>query len=204
LDRWSIPVANRESFESLDKELSAISNKIAVLDTRIGVNTTAEGMVSVWEAVEDLMRNDRLLGGKFAAVEKRQIEVEKVTKGISNDRLTDRRDFDFLLQNFDSLANNYTENVGKLNSKLSMLESDKRSREAREATGLSTSRGRNFGSRDLKLETLPVSLNPKFRRSRRTEPVCDDTSKIYRHHEIWSLTIMVKPAIQGVSPFRLI
>jgi hypothetical protein len=154
--------ANRESFELLDKELSAISNKIAVLDTRIGVNTTAEGMVLVWEAVEDLKGNDGLLGGKFAAVEKRQVEVEKATKGISNDRLTDQRDFDFLLQNFDSLAGNYTEIVGKLKAKLSILESDKRSREVQEAAGLSTSRGRNFGRQDLELQTLTGRLESKI------------------------------------------
>jgi hypothetical protein len=167
--------ANRESFESLHKELSAISNKIAVLNTRIGVNTTVEGMVLVWEAVEVLMGNDRLLGGKFAAVEKRQMEVEKATKGISNDRLTDRRDLNFLLQNFDSLAKNYTENVGKLKSKLSMLESDKQSREVREAAGLSTSSGRNFGSRDLELETLTSRLESKIHK------IQEDGNLLRRH-----------------------
>jgi hypothetical protein len=73
-----------ESFESLDKELSAISNKIAVLDTQIGANTTPSRMFWVWEAVEDLTGDGRLLEGKFAAVEKRQMEVKKATKGISN------------------------------------------------------------------------------------------------------------------------
>jgi hypothetical protein len=71
--------ANWENFESINKELSAISNKIAVLDTRIGVNPTASGMVSVWEAVEDLMGDGRHIGIKLSSFEKRQVEVENAT-----------------------------------------------------------------------------------------------------------------------------
>jgi hypothetical protein len=35
--------ANREGFESVDQESASISNKIALLDTRIGVNPTGSG-----------------------------------------------------------------------------------------------------------------------------------------------------------------
>jgi hypothetical protein len=46
---------SREGLEVVDQELSSIANKIALLDTRIGANPTASGIVSVWEAVKDVV-----------------------------------------------------------------------------------------------------------------------------------------------------
>jgi predicted nucleic acid-binding Zn-ribbon protein len=152
--------ANWENFESLDKELSAISNKIVVLDTRIGVNPTASSMVSVWEAVEDLMGDEKQVGIKLSSFEKRQVGIENATKGMSNNRLSDQHDFDFLLQNFNSLTDNYMENIGKLLN----LENNKRSQEIREAVGPANSRERNFGTQESELESACNLLESKIQK----------------------------------------
>jgi hypothetical protein len=50
---------NRKGLEYVDQEISSNSNKIALLDTRIRINPTASGIVSVWEA----KRMSSLMGG---------------------------------------------------------------------------------------------------------------------------------------------
>jgi hypothetical protein len=128
--------ASREGLEVVDQELSSISNKIAFLDTRIGVNPTSSGtsgIVSVWEAVEDVVLDGRALGTKFTDVEKRQLAVERVTKETSQERERIRVELDALVLNFDRLADNYTENIIKLQTKLLVLEKDKRTRITQES-----------------------------------------------------------------------
>jgi hypothetical protein len=81
--------ASRAGLEVVDQELSSISNKIAFLDTRIGVNPTSSGtsgIVSVWEAVEDVVLDGLALGTKFTDVENRQLAVKRVTKETAGER----------------------------------------------------------------------------------------------------------------------
>jgi hypothetical protein len=47
--------ASRKGFDGIDFKLLSLTNKIALLDTHIGVNPTASGIVSVWEAVEEVL-----------------------------------------------------------------------------------------------------------------------------------------------------
>ena len=42
---------NCYSFDTLAKEFGVLARKVAIVDTRIGENTTEEGTWSVWEAV---------------------------------------------------------------------------------------------------------------------------------------------------------
>jgi hypothetical protein len=89
---------SREGLEVVDQELSSIANKIALLDTRIGVNPTASGIVSVWEAVEDVVLDGRMLETKFTDVEKRQTDVERVTKEMGAEKNRFRSEIDSLME----------------------------------------------------------------------------------------------------------
>jgi hypothetical protein len=60
----------QEGLNGVDQELSSIANKIALLDTRIGVHPTASGIVSVWEAVEDVILDGGMMENKLLDVEK--------------------------------------------------------------------------------------------------------------------------------------
>jgi hypothetical protein len=77
---------NQEGLEVMDQELLSISNKIAFLDTRIGVNLTASGIVFVWEAVKYVVFDGRILESKLTEVEKQQQAVKRVTKDMSTKR----------------------------------------------------------------------------------------------------------------------
>jgi hypothetical protein len=128
--------ASREGLEVVDQELSSISNKIAFLDTRIRVNPTGSGtsgIVLVWEAVEDIVLDGRALGTKFSDVENQQLAVKRVTKETSAERERIWDELDALVLNFDRLADNYTKNIIKLQTKLLALEKDKRTRITQEA-----------------------------------------------------------------------
>jgi hypothetical protein len=139
---------SREGLDLIDQELSSIANKIALLDTRIGVNPTASGMVSVWEAVEDVVLDGRMLETKLTNVEKRQIDVERVTKEMGAEKALFRSELDALLENFDALAENYSVSILKLQSKLVSLENDRRARLIKEASGPAPSSARHVSGID--------------------------------------------------------
>jgi hypothetical protein len=142
---------SRDGLDLLDQELSSIANKIALLDTRIGVNPTASGMVSVWEAVEDVVLDGRMLETKFTNVEKRQNNVERVTKEMGAEKARFRSELDSLLENFDALAENYSVNILKLQSELVSLENDKQARLIKEASGPASSSARHIPVIDHKV-----------------------------------------------------
>jgi hypothetical protein len=126
--------AKRVGLGFVDQELSSIANKIALLDTRIGTNPTASGIVSVWEALEDVVFDGRVLEIKLMDVEKRQQVVERVTKDMATKREKVQGKLDALLTNFDALADNYTEHILKLKAKLLALENNKRAQLLKEAS----------------------------------------------------------------------
>jgi hypothetical protein len=103
--------ASCEGFEVVDQEISSISNKIAFLDTRIGVKPVGSGTSGinlVWEAVEDLVLDGRALGTKFTDVENWQLAVKRVTKETSAEREKIWDKLDALVLNFDRLADKTT------------------------------------------------------------------------------------------------
>jgi hypothetical protein len=123
-----------EGLGFVDQEISSIANKIALLDTCIGTNPTASGIVLVWEAMEDVVFDSRVLEIKFTDVEKQQQAVELVTKDVATKREKVQGKLDALLTNFDALANNYTKNILKLEAKLLALENGKQAQLLKEAS----------------------------------------------------------------------
>jgi hypothetical protein len=105
---------NWEGLGFVDQELLSIANKIALLDTSIKTNPTASGIVSVWEAVEDVVFEGRVLEIKFRDVEKRQQAIKQVTKDMATKKDKVQGALDALLTNFDALANNYTKTFSSL------------------------------------------------------------------------------------------
>jgi hypothetical protein len=79
-----------------------------------------------------------MLETKFTDVEKHQTDVKRVTKEMGAEKNWFRSELDSLMENFDALAENYSVNILRLQSKLVALENDKRDRLVKEASAFSS------------------------------------------------------------------
>ena len=119
------------NFETVEKEFRSLSRQLAFLDTRIGKNPTMLGVVSVWEAIEDILAERKEFEKLLESLKMKQNHTEDKQKEDEASRKTDRDNLDTLCLNFESLADSYTISMPAIKAKLAALEGGAKGKDPR-------------------------------------------------------------------------
>ena len=95
------------NFKTVDKEFRSLSWQLALLDMQIGTNPTVSGVVSVWEAVEDILADKKEFEKLLESLKVKQEATEEKQKLDHSNRKEDRDNLDSLLLSFENLADSY-------------------------------------------------------------------------------------------------
>jgi hypothetical protein len=94
-------------FETVETEFRSLSRKLALLDTRIGTNLMVTGVVSVWEAIEDVLAEGKQLESRMSAMTDRQTHLEDLHKSSGENQDLARGELDALYLSFENFADSY-------------------------------------------------------------------------------------------------
>jgi hypothetical protein len=71
--------ASRFNFDKLSREMASLGCKVSLLDTRIGTNPLeGNGVVSVWEGIEGILSDGKLLRDAVVGLEEQYSDLEKL------------------------------------------------------------------------------------------------------------------------------
>ena len=106
----------------VEKEFESVLRKVALLDTRLGINTSSNGTASVWEALEGVTSEGNTLSERVLFLEG---QVKNLTDELANEKeareLLARR-VDVISDTLGNLGDSYSRNLKTIGTKLGALE----------------------------------------------------------------------------------
>jgi hypothetical protein len=155
--------SNEADFETVETEFRSLSRKMALLDTRIGVNPSMTGVVSVWEAIEDILAEGKRFETRFGALMDRQAEHDQLQRTMENAHAESRGEFDALYLSFENLADSYATSMPTIKAKLNTLDMENKARDPLRAQAQGASRGQDRSS-SAQMEALALKLEQQMRK----------------------------------------